>query len=158
MVAPPMPFLPPEVHGRLVLMAIVCYAGELEQGERVVRRLRALASPLADMVRPIPYPEIYPPDDPSYRPTAISRTMFLDRVDRDVARMIVDYLEASDAPVRVAQLRVLGGAMARVPPDATAFAHRASKIMVNVAAFYTGSQDRPLREAWVSAFASALQQ
>ena len=44
--------------------------------------------------------------------------------------------------MRVAQLRVLGGAMARAPADATAFAHRQSKIMVNVAAFYEGEDDR----------------
>ena len=40
--------------------------------------------------------------------------------------------------MRVAQIRVLGGAMARVPADATAFAHRSSRIMVNLAAFYEG--------------------
>ena len=49
-----------------------------------------------------------------------------------VANTILDHLEASNAPMRVAQLRVLGGAMARVPADATAFAHRSSRIMVNV--------------------------
>jgi FAD/FMN-containing dehydrogenase len=48
--------------------------------------------------------------------------------------------------------------MARVPVDATAFAHRASRIMVNVAAFYDGPEDRPRREAWVSEFAGALLQ
>ena len=71
---------------------------------------------------------------------------------------IVGYLQASDATVRVAQLRVLGGAMARVPADATAFAHRASPIMVNVAAFYDGPADRGVRQRWVAEFASALQQ
>jgi FAD/FMN-containing dehydrogenase len=58
--------------------------------------------------------------------------------------------------MRVAQLRVLGGAMARVPVDATAFAHRASRIMVNVAAFYEGSEDRPIREKWVMDLVAAL--
>jgi len=48
--------------------------------------------------------------------------------------------------------------MARVPPEATAFAHRASPIMVNVAAFYQGAEDRAVREAWVSDFAAALRQ
>jgi len=84
--------------------------------------------------------------------------MFVDSIDRGVAEMIVSHLEASDASVRVAQLRVLGGAMARVPADATAFAHRASRIMVNVAAFYDGPEDRVVRENWVSNFAAALQQ
>jgi hypothetical protein len=60
--------------------------------------------------------------------------------------------------MRVAQLRVLGGAMARVPADATAFAHRGSKIMVNLAAFYQGPDDQPIRQAWVNEFAATLQQ
>jgi hypothetical protein len=106
----------------------------------------------------MPYPEIYPPEDDSYHPTAVARTMFVNAIDRRVAEVIVDHLEASDASMRVAQLRVLGGAMARVPTDATAFAHRASRIMVNVAAFYEGSEDRVVREAWVSDFAAALRQ
>jgi hypothetical protein len=58
----------------------------------------------------------------------------------------------------VAQLRVLGGAMSRVPVDATAFAHRQSRILVNVAAFYDGADDRNRRAAWVGDFAKALQQ
>jgi hypothetical protein len=48
--------------------------------------------------------------------------------------------------------------MARVPVEATAFAHRKSRIMANVAAFYDGPQDKPLREAWVADFAAALNQ
>ena len=43
--------------------------------------------------------------------------------------------------------------MARVPADATAYAHRASRIMVNVAAFYDGADDKPAQEAWVDEFA-----
>jgi FAD/FMN-containing dehydrogenase len=60
--------------------------------------------------------------------------------------------------MRVAQLRVLGGAMARVPAEATAFAHRASRIMINVAAFYDGPDDKPAKEAWVTGFAADLVQ
>jgi FAD/FMN-containing dehydrogenase len=104
------------------------------------------------------YPEIYPPEEAGYHPTAVARTIFVDTVDRQVAETIVGYLQASDATMRVAQLRVLGGAMARVPAEATAFAHRASRIMVNVAAFYDGPADRAVREGWVEAFAAALQQ
>ena len=48
--------------------------------------------------------------------------------------------------------------MARVPSDATAFPHRQSRILVNVAAFYTGRDDRPAREAWTKQFAAALHQ
>jgi FAD/FMN-containing dehydrogenase len=158
MPAPPMPFVPAEHHGQLVVMALVCYAGPVDEADRALAPFRSLAAPIVDMVRPIRYPEMYPPEDPDYRPTAAARTMFLDRVDRDVATQIVDTLNASDATMRVAQLRVLGGAMARVPADATAFAHRASKIMVNLAAFWEGPGDRAVRESWVDAFVAALRQ
>jgi FAD/FMN-containing dehydrogenase len=158
MPCPPMPFVPEEHHGELVIMALVAATGDVEAGERLVAPLRALATPLADMLRPMPYVEIYPPDDPDYHPTAINRTMFVDTVDRDVAALIVDRLTSSTASFCVAQLRVLGGAMARVPADATAFAHRASRIMVNVAAFYEGADDQKVREAWVRQFANDLEQ
>jgi FAD/FMN-containing dehydrogenase len=84
--------------------------------------------------------------------------MFVDTIGRGEAETIVEYLQASDAVVRVAQLRVLGGAMARVPVEATAFAHRQSRIMVNLAAFYDGPEDKAVREAWVADFAAALDQ
>jgi hypothetical protein len=158
MPAPPMPFVPEEQHGRLVILALLVHAGSLEAGERAVAPLRALAPPIADLVRPMPYPEIYPPDEGDYHPSAVAHTMFIDRVDRDAADTIDEYLRASDAAMRVAQLRVLGGAMARVPDDATAFAHRRSRIMVNLAAFYEGAEDRDVRQAWVTDFAAALQQ
>jgi FAD/FMN-containing dehydrogenase len=110
------------------------------------------------MVQPMPYPSIYPPEDPDYHPTAAARTMFMDHVGPREAAMIVDRLEASDASLRVVQLRVHGGAIARVAAEATAFAHRSSPIMVNVAAFYEGPDDRPRRQAWVEDFAEALNQ
>jgi FAD/FMN-containing dehydrogenase len=158
MPAPPMPFLPEEQHGRLVVFAMLVYAGPVEAGERALAPFRALAAPLADMLKPMRYPELYPPDEGDYHPTAVGHTMFIDMVDRGTAQTIIDYLQASDAAVRVAQLRVLGGAMARVPAEATAFAHRRSRIMVNLAAFYTGPEDLAVRQAWVAGFAAALQQ
>jgi len=158
MPAPPMPFLPAEQHGKLVVFAMLVYAGAIEAGERAVAPFRALATPLADMVKPMPYPQIYPPDDSSYHPTAVARNMFVNNIDREAAKTIVEYLQASDAVVRVAQLRVLGGAMRRVPVEATAFAHRQSRIMVNLAAFYNGTEDKAMRQAWVESFAAALHQ
>lgn len=156
--APPMPFIPAEHHGKIVVMAMLAYAGSGEAGERAITPFRALAEPIADMIRPMRYPEMYPPEADDYHPTAVGRTMFLDRIDRNVAEMIVETLRASDASLRVAQLRVLGGAMARLPVEATAFAHRKSRIMANVAAFYDGPEDQAVREAWVADFAVALHQ
>ncbi len=158
MSAPPMPFLPESVHGRVVLLGMILYAGDAEPGARAVQPFRSIATPIVDMVRPMSLPEMYPPEDTSYHPIVANRTMFMDNVDLAAAGEIVARLQASDAAMRVAQLRVLGGAVARVPADATAYAHRGSRIMVNLAAFCDGPDDRARRSEWVSEFAAALLQ
>jgi UDP-N-acetylenolpyruvoylglucosamine reductase len=158
MPAPPMPFVPQEHQGKLSIMLLLCYAGDVETGNQVMGTFRAIAKPIVDMVRPIKYPELYPPDDPNYHPKAVGRTFFLDHFTRGAADIILEYLQRSDAPMRVTQLRVLGGAMARVPADATAFAHRTAPIMGVAAAFFTGPEDRPSREAWTTTLTAALQQ
>jgi FAD binding domain-containing protein/berberine-like enzyme len=158
MPAPPMPLVPAEQHGKLVIFGMLCYAGAVEAGERAVAPFRALAKPIVDMVKPGRYPEMYPPEDESYHPIATGRTMFIDSVDRSVADTIVEHLGATDAMMRVAQLRVLGGAMARVPVEATAFAHRRSRIMVNCAAVYDRIDQEGVYAPWVTGFAAALKQ
>jgi FAD/FMN-containing dehydrogenase len=156
MPAPPLPFVPAEQHGRLVILATLAYAGAVEDGQRAVAPFRTLATPIADLVRPMPYPQLYPPEQEGFHPTAVSRTMLVDAVDRDKSAAILEHLEASTAPMRVAQLRVLGGAMARVPAEATAFAHRASRLMVNVTAVYQRPEQAEEHQAWVDHLAAAL--
>jgi FAD/FMN-containing dehydrogenase len=142
MTAPPMPFLPADVHGKQIIMA----------------PFRALATPYVDMIRPMHYPEMFPPDQEGYHPMAAGRTMFVDHIHRSEAEMILDRLQRSSGLMAVTQLRVLGGAMARVPSDATAFAHRKSRIMVNLAALYEKPEEKEIHEAWVSEFAATLRQ
>ena len=159
MPAPPMPFLSKEDEGRLVVFAMIVHVGDRAAGEPAMASFRALATPIVDMLGPMAYPDIYPPEDPDYAPTPVQRTMFLDHVDRAAAETIVQYLEASDASLRAAQLRVLGGAMARVPVDATAFAHRKSRILAVVVNFHDRTpEDRARRQAWTDDFAAALAQ
>jgi len=157
--APPMPFLPKEYYGKPVIMGILLYAGDATEGERVIAPFRAITTPLADMVRPMKYPEIYQPEQEGYHPMGVSRNMFVDSIGHEAAETIVEYLNSSkNAMMAVAQLRVLGGAMARVPVDATAFAHRKSEIMVNVAALYNDPNQKAEHEIWATNFAAALQQ
>jgi FAD/FMN-containing dehydrogenase len=157
MVAPPMPFLPAEAHGRLIVMALMCYAGDVEAGERAFAPFRALAEPIADLVRPMPYPEIYKLTEVEPLPLQdVAHSQFADEVDTSAAEAIVEQLQASTAQMAVTQLRVLGGAMGRVPDEATAFAHRGRRIMVAVAALFERPEERPDHEAWVNGLAAAL--
>jgi FAD/FMN-containing dehydrogenase len=156
MPCPPLPFVAKAHHGKLVIFALMACAATDDDATRMLAPFRAIATPLGDMVHPIPYPEIYPPEDDSYHPLAVSRNLFMDRFDLPIAKRIVEILEASDASMRVAQIRVLGGAAARVANESTAYAHRDRPIMVNVAAFYEGDHDRAARTAWVEEFAGWL--
>jgi FAD/FMN-containing dehydrogenase len=140
-----------------VIFAMMAFAGDDASAERALAPFRSLATPIADLVKPGPYAGMYPPEDPNYRPTAVSRTLFVDSIDLSTSETIVEYLSKSDAAMRVAQIRVLGGALARVPADATAYAHRSKPILVNVAAFYQGDADREVRRSWVTRFARTLQ-
>jgi hypothetical protein len=158
MPAPPMPFVPAEHHGRIVVMALMAYAGDAEAGEQAMAPFRALSTPIVDMVKPMPYAEMFPPEEEGYHPVAVVRTMFVDTIDERAAATIVDHLQASDAPMRVAQLRVLGGAVADVPADATAYAHRQSPIMVNVAAVDEDPGKAAAHRRWVTDLAAALDQ
>jgi FAD/FMN-containing dehydrogenase len=154
--APPLSFIPPEHHGRLAVLATMVYAGSREAGERAIAPFRALAEPIADLVRPIAYPEMYEPADSDYRSVATARSRFVDSVDREAGEAIVEHLENATAPMAVAQLRVLGGAIARVPADATAYAHRSRRVMATVAAVHGGAGDAAAHDAWVAGLAAAL--
>ena len=165
MPCPPMPFVDEQWHGKVVIFGLLCWAGDAEAGEKALQPYRNLAKlagldgPIADMLKPMSYAGMYLPEDPSYRPIAVALNLFLDRVDGKTAETIMDRLDKIDSPMRAAQLRVLGGAAARVPNDATAYAHRDSEIMVNIAVFYDGSEaDRVKKLAWAEEFASAIRQ
>ena len=162
MPCPPMPFVAEEHHGKLVNFAMVVYAGDTASGERALAPIRAIVPAITDQLKPISLPEIYPPEEGEYHPLAAGTNMFIDRVDHRVAKMIIDRTEEqmrSASPLMAgAQLRVLGGAMARVPADATAFAHRSSRIMVNLFSVYGAPEEAPANEAWIAKVGPELQQ
>lgn len=162
MPCPPMPFVAEEHHGKLVNFAMVVYAGDTAAGERALAPIRAIAPAITDQLKPISLPEIYPPEEGEYHPLAAGKNMFFDRVDRRVAKTIIDrteeHVRTASPQMAGAQLRVLGGAMARVPADATAFAHRSSRIMVNLFSIYGAPEEAPAHEAWIAKFGDALKQ
>ena len=156
MLAPPLPFLPEERHGSPVLMARMVYAGDVEAGQHALAPFRALAEPVADLMRPMKYPEVYP-DEQGHGPYAVARAMFAGSVGPRQAQTILERVAESSATLAACEIRVLGGAMARVPADATAFAHRQSRIMINVAAIYDPStSERSEHDAWARRLSAEL--
>jgi FAD binding domain/Berberine and berberine like len=156
MPAPPMPFIPEERHGELVVRATIAFAGPADEGERAVAPFRELAEPVADMVGPCGYPELFQdlPDD--YHPVADLRTFFADEYGPAEAERTVAGLNDRPSAMGVVQIRVLGGEMARVPATDTAFAHRDRRLMVNVAAMYMPGEEPGSAMEWIEELGSSL--
>jgi FAD/FMN-containing dehydrogenase len=153
--APPMPFIPEEAHGNPIVMGLMAYVGPTDEGKGVIAPFRALAEPIADMVRPMRYPELY--EGPEHEVGFGAGTnFFADSLEPAGPEAILEWLPKSTAMMKAVQLRALGGALERVPNDATAFAHRDRRLFVNIQAMYMDGAETATHAAWVAGLADAL--
>ena len=156
--APPLPFIPPDAHGTPVHLIMPCYAGNPDAGQRALAPLRTLAgrTPLADTTGPVPYPALY---DLTHM-AAVSRShamrnAYLRELAGDTIDIVLDFVNRTTSPFGLVPLRELGGAMARVPADATAFAHRDKAFYIAVDNAW--EDDSPERHvAWTDTFWKAI--
>jgi Berberine and berberine like len=155
MPAPPLPFIPEAVHGQVLIIAKVCYAGDMRNAEETVRPLREIAMPVVDAMQPMPYAALLEEKAPSKGQVVAVRNMFVHHIDESDAGIILEHLDRSDA-WRLLQLRVLGSAISRVAPEATAYAHRKSAIMIN--AVHAAEDNEPAARRWTEDLAKALDQ
>jgi FAD/FMN-containing dehydrogenase len=148
--APPAPFVPQQRVGELVLSILVCWAGSVAEGERALAPLRALATPVADVVGPIPYPDIYQFTAHQAAPHGVSiRSMFADELSDAALDAALAAVEHATSPFSLVQFRGLGGAMGRVAADATAFAHRDKRYLVAVIGLWLdAAEDATRHGAW----------
>jgi len=155
MPAPPLPFVPEEYHGQIAMVAKMVYVGDIDEGMRVIEPFRQLAEPIVDMLGPMPYHEIYWPA-PVDGTLFTLRSKFIDRLDERTAQIMLDHLHTSPADLPIAEFRILGGAMSRVPADATAFAHRSARVFANFIVQYENRDEHAIYDAWVAKASAAL--
>ena len=154
---PAVPFVPPEHHGRIGLVLMFVHAGDPEAGQAAIAPFRALATPYAEAAMPMPYPGIYAfTAEAGTRHPSTTRSLFMDGLDDDSIDAIVGALEHAPAGTMV-QLRVLGGAMGRVPADATAFAHRDASVLVALINAYVDPESIESTTDWNRSLFAALE-
>jgi FAD/FMN-containing dehydrogenase len=154
---PPLPFVAPELHGELAVIVMAVYAGDPDAGQRAVAPFRALATPLAEALMPMPYPAIYRLTEAASTPGPnVTRSSLLDVLDDSVVDTIVERMRTASSPMAMTQIRVLGGAMARVPTGATAYAHRDRTVMLTVITPYEDPADGERHAEWTTAYAADL--
>jgi FAD/FMN-containing dehydrogenase len=133
--APPAPFIPEDWHYRKVAVVVACWAGDPAEGEHFVKPLRALGTPIVDLLSSIQYVDLQQLVDPLWEAGAANyfTSAFLDRLPDEAIGTWADHHRRSAALPVQAELHIhhLGGAVARVPPGATAFTDRSSPFLVN---------------------------
>jgi FAD/FMN-containing dehydrogenase len=156
MAVPPMPFVPAEHHGSLAFMVGLVHDGDLDAGQAAIAPYRALAAPLGEAVMPMPYPAIYELGGPEGPMASVTRSLFLPALDDAAIDTILDFMGRRSSPMAMVQVRVLGGAVARVAADATAFAFRDRQVMVGIITPFLDPAEAPVHVAWTQAFFEAL--
>lgn len=149
--APPAPHVPPTWVGQPVLSILVCWTGRPEEGQRALAPLRALAAPIADRVSLIPYPGIYDFTAHQALPHGVSiRSMFADALSDTALDAAIAAIERASSPFSLVHLRGLGGAMARVGSEETAFAHRHQPYLAAIIGVWLDKAEDPgPHRAWV---------
>jgi hypothetical protein len=132
--APALPVVPPDLVGKLVMAVVACYAGPIEDGERVVRPLKDFGSPVLDLCQPKPYLAHQQTFDPSFRHGwwYYVRSCDVAELTDDVIDIVVEHGARIMSPVSSIALWQMGGAVARVGESETAFNGRDAGFTFNI--------------------------
>jgi FAD/FMN-containing dehydrogenase len=159
-VAPPLPFLPEEVHGKPIVMVGACYAGSPDEGAELVRPLKQFGRPIADLLEPKPYTALQAMFDPMV-PHGWHRywkSVELPALTDDAIDTLVEHASGSTSPKSYCIVFQLGGALARVGEDETAFSQRDAGHDVNINSVWTEEDpDADRHVAWARDFFDAMQ-
>jgi FAD/FMN-containing dehydrogenase len=157
--APPLPFLPEKWHGKEVVVLALCYVGDIVQGEAAARPFRAIGKPIADVVGPMPFVDWQAAFDPLLTPGARNYWK-----SHDVASFSDEALEIIGAaieglPTEETEIFFghMGGAMTRVPSDATAWPNRKAHYAVNMHTRWRDPRDDERCRNWARGLHRALE-
>jgi FAD/FMN-containing dehydrogenase len=152
MLAPPMPFVPPDRIGKPVIGLILIWTGDPAAGQQVLAPFRTIGSPIVELVRPMPYVALQSMLDggaPHGR-HYYWKAHRLPRLSEPVIDVIVGRIETITSPFSQIGGWAVGGAVSRVDPDATAVAHRDVGFEINIPAAWMPTDPNPERHvSWV---------
>lgn len=151
--------IPAEMHGELVTVLAVCYAGRPADGERVLAPLREFGRPLADFVAPTRYTSLQTASDGSYPAGHFNywKSHFIDEIDDDVIATVTKHAQRMPAPQSSFYFQHLGGAIARGGIEQAAFGHRDAKFDFTILARWQDPADTEAQVGWAREFSAGMQ-
>jgi FAD/FMN-containing dehydrogenase len=156
--APPLPAVPAELHGKPVVTITACYAGSIEEGERVVRPLRSFGTPLLDLCAPKPFVDHQAMFDPSF-PSGYwyyFRSCDVAELTDEVIDITADHALRLRSPLTAFPIFQLGGAVARIGDDETVFNGRRAGYTFNINATTATADGFDEERDWARTFWTAL--
>jgi len=144
--------------GAPAVAVVVCYCGDLAEGERVIRPLRGFGSPFMDAVQPLPFPAMQKLFDDAFPDRTYNywRSSFLKALSDEAIDLIVEHGNRAGSPLSGVVLEFYGGAAGRVAPSDTAFAQRQAEYNVGITAQWTEAAEGDQHIGWVRALWDAL--
>ncbi len=155
--APPLPFLPEDFHGRLMLVFATVHAGDPEEGERLLAPLREWGDPVADVIQLNPYAGFQQAFDPLLTPGARNywKSHNFTELSDGLFDTLIDYVHNLPSPESEIFIAQMGGATNRIPVDATAYPHRDAEYIMNVHTRWTDPGQDDACVAWARDFFDA---
>ncbi|MGA9918972.1 FAD/FMN-containing dehydrogenase [Burkholderia sp. GAS332] len=155
--APPLPFLPPEAHGKPVIVFAMCYSGPVENGPSVVEVVRGFGTPVGEHLGPMPYAMWQQAFDPLLAPGARNywKSHNLDKISDGLIDALLDAIGTLPSPQCEIFLGQIGAQTCRVPVDATAYSSRDTQYAMNVHGRWDDASDDERCIAWARAFFAA---
>ena len=143
--APPLPFLPEEVHGTEVLVLAAFYVGDMAEGEKVLAPLRSLGNPIADVIGPHPFAGWQQAFDPLLAPGARNywKSHDFEALDDELIDLAVEATQQLPDPKTEIFIGQLGAAQSRIPEASTAYRGRSAAFLMNI----HGRWDDPDKDA-----------
>jgi FAD/FMN-containing dehydrogenase len=151
--------VPPEMHGELVTVLAVCYAGDLAAGERALRSLRSFGRPLADLVAPMPYTALQAAHDAAYPSGQQNywKSHYIDEITDGTIATVIEHAPRMSSPLSSFYLQHLGGAISRADADTAAFGHRDAVFDFTILSVWRDPAEAPEHMTWTRDFFAAMQ-
>jgi FAD/FMN-containing dehydrogenase len=157
--APPAPFVPEAARGKPAVAIVASYAGDPDEGKRVLAPLRAIGQPAVDMLAPMPYTALQQLIEPGNPPGERHywKSDLLDDLSDEAIDTMAAMAQSPPSPLGVILLLPLGGAIARVPADATALGRRdAGWAWLGLGQWHDAAEDAR-NVAWARELSAALE-
>jgi len=155
--APPLPFLPENVHGKEVIVLAVFYAGDTKEGEKLIDPLRGFGEPYGEHIGAMPYAQWQQAFDPLLTPGARNywKSHNFTQFSDDALDSIIEYAGKLPSPQCEIFVGLIAGIANRVPSDAMAYGHRDAKFVLNVHGRWDEAEQDKTCIAWARAFFEA---